>query len=253
MVGGVAHINFIEVGKKDPSRRLLFHGHVHGAFKPQGWRRASRGTTGALATSEDTKLGVFIGTRGGFWSDEGLPGIHARGCTPDQRSRGAQASQDLSVHSPQLRNSVEIHITGEQTRCVIHTGRPSGNRTDDQPTLSSTSTTSAPRHVNRGSIAGENRENVSAIVSTRGIRPANCLWAKPSASLVCLRGGLAILMKVCLDPPFTCCALATHLAIWPVDPLRVEAICASVNFDLFTVVPRPAARTTLAATGIFQQ
>ena len=40
-----------------------------------------------------------------------------------------------------------------------------------RPTLSSTSTTSAPRKLNRGSIAGEGRENVSMIVSTRSLRP----------------------------------------------------------------------------------
>ena len=40
-----------------------------------------------------------------------------------------------------------------------------------RPTLSSTSTTSAPRKSNRGSIAGEKRENVSTIVSTRSFVP----------------------------------------------------------------------------------
>jgi hypothetical protein len=40
-------------------------------------------------------------------------------------------------------------------------------------THSRTSTTSAPRNVNRGSIAGENRENVSMIVSTLAPR---CKW-----------------------------------------------------------------------------
>ena len=36
---------------------------------------------------------------------------------------------------------------------------------------SSISTTSGPRKLNRGSIAGEKRENVSMIVSTRSLRP----------------------------------------------------------------------------------
>jgi hypothetical protein len=36
-----------------------------------------------------------------------------------------------------------------------------------RPTLSSNSTTSAQRNVKRGSSAGEKRENVSTIVSTR--------------------------------------------------------------------------------------
>ena len=41
-----------------------------------------------------------------------------------------------------------------------------GNRIS-RPTLSSTSTTSAPRKEKRGSNAGEKREKVSMIVSTR--------------------------------------------------------------------------------------
>jgi hypothetical protein len=40
-----------------------------------------------------------------------------------------------------------------------------------RPTLSNTSTTSAPQKLNRGSTAGEKRENVSTIVSTRSFRP----------------------------------------------------------------------------------
>jgi hypothetical protein len=40
-----------------------------------------------------------------------------------------------------------------------------------RPTLSSTSTTSLPRKVSRGSSAGENRENVSTIVNTRSFVP----------------------------------------------------------------------------------
>jgi len=39
-----------------------------------------------------------------------------------------------------------------------------------RPTLSSTSTTSAPRKVKRGSDAGEKRGKVSTIVSTRSLR-----------------------------------------------------------------------------------
>ena len=44
-----------------------------------------------------------------------------------------------------------------------------GNPTSRQ-TLSSTSTTSAPWKLNRGSIAGEKRENVSIAEFTRAIR-----------------------------------------------------------------------------------
>jgi hypothetical protein len=40
-----------------------------------------------------------------------------------------------------------------------------------QPDLPTLSRTSAPRNVNRGSSAGEKRENVSTIVSTRSFRP----------------------------------------------------------------------------------
>src|SRR5262249_1491876 len=47
--------------------------------------------------------------------------------------------------------------------------------------------------------------------------------------------------------------LQAHVAVQSVDPLRIhpppfmKAICASVNFDLFMVLPRPTARIANAA------
>src|SRR5262249_22442101 len=51
--------------------------------------------------------------------------------------------------------------------CFLSQTTPAAN----QWTSSSTSTTSGPRKLNRGSIAGEKRENGSMIVSPRSLRP----------------------------------------------------------------------------------
>lgn len=53
-----------------------------------------------------------------------------------------------------------------------------------RPIRSRTSTTSADRKPNRGSIAGENRVNVSTTVSTRIFRPvADWSWTKSIAQI----------------------------------------------------------------------
>ena len=70
-------------------------------------------------------------------------------------------------------------------------------------------------------------------------------------------GRLPILAQLCLNPALRRLVpqLQAHLAVQPIDPLRIhlppcrrmKAICASVNFDLFMVLPRPTARIAQAA------
>ena len=73
-------------------------------------------------------------------------------------------------------------------------------------------------------------------------------------------GQLPILAQLCLDLALRRLVpqLQAHLAVQPVDPLRMhsppfaiwrrmKAICASLNFDLFMILPRTTARITHAA------
>ena len=80
--------------------------------------------------------------------------------------------------------------------------------------------------MNRGFIAGEKRENVSMIVSTRSLRPvASWSWTKSIAQVSFDRvAGRAIVPQLGLHPALRrfVAQLQAHLAVdTPVDPLRV--------------------------------
>jgi len=78
--------------------------------------------------------------------------------------RPGEVERDIALISPQ------VEIARDELGALID---PDCLPEPDLPAdlFGAISTTSGPRKVNRGSIAGEKRENVSMIVSTRNLRP----------------------------------------------------------------------------------